>query len=98
MKESCHICKKEIERFNLGAVVTEPGSSIVNKTGGWRSHKPVVDLSKCIKCGICWMFCPDNCINIDKTGAIIDYDFCKGCGICAKECPVKCIKMVKEEK
>ena len=95
------IVEKDITpmKFNTGAVVTEPGSSIKNKTGGWRAKRPIVDHSKCIKCGICWMYCPDNCINIDKkTGAIIDYDFCKGCGICANVCPVKCIKMVKEKK
>jgi len=86
-------------KFNTGAVVTEPGSTVKNKTGGWRSKRPVVDSKKCIKCGMCWMFCPDACINIDKKkGAVIDYDYCKGCGICARVCPVKCIKMVKEEK
>ena len=86
-------------KFNIGAVITEPGSTIKNKTGGWRVQKPVVDLNKCIKCGICWMYCPDSCIKIDKKkGAIIDYDYCKGDGVCANVCPVKCIKMVKEEK
>lgn len=86
-------------KLTKGAVITEPGSTIKNKTGGWRTLKPVVDNSKCIKCGICWKYCPDSCINIDKkTGAIIDYDFCKGCGICANQCPVNAIKMVKEKK
>lgn len=86
-------------KFSLGAVIKEPGSSLKNKTGGWRTKKPVVDHKKCIKCGMCWMFCPDNCIKIDKKkGAVINYEYCKGDGICAQVCPVKCIKMVKEKK
>ena len=86
-------------KFNIGAVVTEPGSSKKNKTGSWRTLRPEINKDKCIKCGTCWKFCPDNAIKIDKEGkATIDYDFCKGCGICARECPVKCIIMTKEEK
>ena len=87
--------KKEQLKFNPGAVITEPGSSVKNKTGSWMSMRPVVDKSKCIKCGRCWMHCPDNAIKITKNGAVVDYDYCKGCGICATECPVKCIKMEK---
>jgi pyruvate ferredoxin oxidoreductase delta subunit len=92
--------KKEKLKFNPGAVITEPGSSIKNKTGSWRSLRPVIDREKCIKCGRCWMFCPDMAIKMDKKDgkAKVDLDYCKGCGICATECPVKCIKMVKEEK
>lgn len=87
------------DKFNPGAVITEPGSSKNNKTGGWRSLRPVVIEEKCIKCGICWSFCPDIAIKMDsKRGAVIDYDFCKGCGICSQVCPVKCVHMEKEEK
>jgi len=87
-------------KFNIGAVITEPGSSIKNKTEGWRSQKPEIDREKCIKCGRCWQFCPDLAIIMDKRDgkAKVDYEYCKGCGICETECPVKCIKMEKEEK
>jgi pyruvate ferredoxin oxidoreductase delta subunit len=83
-------------KITTGAVIEEPGSSIINKTGNWRTgKKPVRNAEKCIKCMRCWLVCPDNAIdeNIETN-----YDFCKGCGICAKECPVKCIDMVDEEK
>jgi pyruvate ferredoxin oxidoreductase delta subunit len=91
--------KKEQLKFNIGAVITEPGSSMKNKTGSWRSEKPVINKDKCIKCGRCWQFCPDAAIRMQKDGkADVDYDYCKGCGICALECPVKCISMEKEEK
>lgn len=82
-------------KITIGAVIEEPGSTIKNKTGGWRSFRPVRDKEKCTKCGLCWKFCPDNAINEDFD---VNYDYCKGCGICANICPFKAIKMVKEEK
>ena len=86
-------------KISVGEVIEEPGSTIKNKTGGWRSFRPVIDKTKCIKCGTCWKFCPDNAVRKNEKGEFeINYDYCKGCGICAKECPVKAIKMVKEEK
>lgn len=80
---------------NIGAVISEPGNSIKNKTGGWRSQRPVKDKAKCTNCGICWQFCPEGCIS-DKFES--DLKYCKGCGICAKECLFKALKMVKEDK
>jgi pyruvate ferredoxin oxidoreductase delta subunit len=93
-----HIGSDEKVKVTKGAVVTdvsETGSTKNLPTGGWRAERPVIDKSKCINCGTCWKFCPDNAINPDIS---VDYEFCKGCGICAKECPVKCIKMEPEEK
>jgi len=73
-------------------------STLVNKTGEWRNMRPVLDRTKCIRCYICWKFCPDVSIKILPDGNIEhDYEFCKGCGICANECPKKAITMVREE-
>jgi 2-oxoacid:acceptor oxidoreductase delta subunit (pyruvate/2-ketoisovalerate family) len=63
-----------------------------NKTGSWRTVKPVLDSDKCNACGLCGIFCPDDCI--DETG--IDYIYCKGCGICAEECPRNAIELMEE--
>lgn len=83
----------------LGAVIEEPGSTARNKTGGWRTSRPVWDKSKCIQCMICWQFCPDTAIpEKDGKRSETDLNYCKGCGICSQVCPVKCITMVKEEK
>ena len=91
--------KKQQLKFNIGAIITEPGSTVKNKTGSWRSLRPEIDRTKCIKCGTCWKFCPDAAIKMDKEGKpTIDYDYCKGCGICAMECPAKAIRMIKEKK
>ena len=85
-------------KINVGAIITEPGSSKNNLTAGWRSMKPEVDKTKCINCGICWSFCPDMSIKQGKDCVSIDYDYCKGCGICAMQCPKHAIIMKKEEK
>lgn len=83
-------------KIHTGARIPEPGNSVKNKTGTWRSLRPVRDPKLCRRCGICWQFCPEGCISPKTFDS--DPDYCKGCGICAKECPFKAIRMVKEEK
>jgi len=83
-------------------MIAKANSSLQNKTGSWRSYKPVIDLNKCIACGICAKICPDSAANLKRIKgemkAEINYDYCKGCGLCAKECPVKAIRMDAENK
>lgn len=85
-------------------------SSRGNRTDSWRTQKPVIDYSSCIRCMICWKFCPDNAISYSTEGSyqspnqrisvleapVIEYDYCKGCGICSNECPEKSIEMKME--
>ncbi len=84
--------------LGVGCVVNEPGNASQYKTGDWRSIRPVWDKEKCIRCGVCYLFCPD--MAIGKTGEgyfETDLYYCKGCGICVQECITGCIKMVEEE-
>lgn len=84
---------------NIAGIITEVGSTKKNKTGSWRTFKPVVDTAKCVGCGQCELHCPDSSIKVgDDKKATVDYDYCKGCGICAEICPAKAIEMVREEK
>jgi len=93
------MAKKEKMKFNTGAVVTEPGSSVNYKTGDWRVFRPAIDQNKCTKCSICWQVCPDNAIRVDKNEKYtINHDYCKGCLICVKECPVNAIDKEVEKK
>jgi len=80
-----------------GGVLKSTDSSTAYKTGEWRNQRPVIDYSKCDKCGACWIFCPDAAISFSKEGYEIDLDYCKGCGICARECWKRAIAMVAEE-
>jgi len=87
---------KKMEQGGL----TEPSSSLKNKTGSWRSLKPSWDKNKCVHCQFCTVYCPDNCILMDKkTGKRKETDltYCKGCGLCVAVCPVKAIKMIKDD-
>ncbi|MDP2729450.1 MAG: pyruvate synthase subunit PorD [Dehalococcoidales bacterium] len=94
-KSESELTSKDIE---IGAIVTEPGSARQYQTGTWRSERPVVDFSKCIKCGLCYVFCPEGCIAEREDGYFTaDLYYCKGCGICAEECPTDAITMVEEE-
>ena len=72
--------------------------SLEYKTGGWRAFRPVIDQNKCVKCLMCWLYCPEMAILWDGEKVSVNLDYCKGCGICANECPVKAITMVPETK
>ena len=80
-----------------GAAITEPGSSRYNRTGDWRSSRPVWKYDSCVKCGVCMIFCPEGCIAMQADGTpLSDLEFCKGCGICVAECWTGCIAMEEE--
>ncbi|MDA8161616.1 MAG: 4Fe-4S binding protein [Desulfobacteraceae bacterium] len=82
----------------FGCHVMEPGNSAKFRTGDWRSQHPVTDREKCIKCGMCWIFCPDMAYSQTLEGYYeANMEYCKGCGICAHECPKDAITMVPEE-
>jgi len=84
--------------LNIGLIVTEPGNARQYQTGYWRSQRPTYDFNRCIKCGICQLFCPEGCIGQNPEGYFeADLFYCKGCGICARECWTKVITMVDEE-
>jgi len=81
-----------------GFVVTEPGSASSYETGDWRSERPVRANERCIKCGICYIYCPEGCVKETEDGFFeADLYYCKGCGICAHECPRGVITMEEEK-
>ena len=74
----------------------EAPRNITPEAGGRR--RPIWENEKCIKCGVCYIYCPEGCITETADGFFeANLDYCKGCGICAHECWPKAIKMVNEE-
>lgn len=80
-------------------LLVKPNTSLGNKTGAWRTHRPVTDYKACVSCSLCAKLCPEACITMEPAAGtgrlkpITDYDYCKGCGLCAHECPAKAIRM-----
>jgi pyruvate ferredoxin oxidoreductase delta subunit len=82
----------------IGNIITEAGSASSRQTGDWRTERPVLDKEKCVKCGLCWIHCPDAAIRLGEDGYYeANLYYCKGCGICASICPVGAITMIEEE-
>jgi len=83
--------------IKVGCVITEAGNAAEYRTGDWRSDRPIWDKEKCIKCGICYIYCPEAAVVEDEEGYFsADLYYCKGCGICAAECWTGAISMVEE--
>jgi 2-oxoacid:acceptor oxidoreductase delta subunit (pyruvate/2-ketoisovalerate family) len=78
--------------------VVDPDEVAQPHTGGWRTGlRPDVDLSRCVNCLLCWLYCPDSAVLLDGTTFTgFAYDSCKGCEICAAACPTGAIEMVAE--
>ena len=57
---------------------------------------PMVDITKCSRCGICVRLCPMGAI--DKSTLAIDKDKCLRCFCCAKICPKKARKITYSPK
>jgi len=80
-----------------GGDLIEAGSSVKQKTGAWRTYRPVWDGEKCIHCLRCWILCPDSAVVVkDQKYDHVNLDYCKGCGICANDCPVDALAMKLE--
>ena len=81
------------QSYPAGLEINEPGTSVLNLTGEWRTQIPRRDQSKCKQCLLCTPYCPDSSIPVvNGKRQDFDYDHCKGCGICYTVCPFKAIR------
>jgi len=67
-------------------------TATLRHTGSWRMERPEIELAKCKRCFLCYLYCPDAAIRLDEDNyPHLDYDHCKGCMICSAECPTQAI-------
>lgn len=85
------------ETAPIGGVLPTPGNTVWNNLSTSRTGSlPVLDIDKCIHCGMCDMVCPDFCLvwseSTDESGQPsvqlqgVDYRYCKGCMRCVETC------------
>lgn len=75
-----------------GPTIRHRGSAALRQTGNWRTERPVIDLGKCKRCFLCYLYCPEAALRLDgENFPHVDYDHCKGCMICYEECPTDAI-------
>ena len=78
--------------------ILEKGRGKPLRTGDHRERTPEWDRERCIRCGLCYVYCPDGAIYRTDDGFFdVEVEKCKGCGICHRECWVGAISMVEEE-
>ncbi len=55
----------------------------------------VIDIQKCISCGMCMRKCPAGALTVDRAAKswTINRFACVQCGTCVEHCPMKCLKM-----
>jgi len=75
-----------------GSTIRHRASAILRDTGSWRMERPEIELAKCKRCFLCYLYCPETAIRLDTENfPHIDYDHCKGCLICYEECPTEAV-------
>ena len=91
--------EKKIKRAGLKETPQATVSGELPDRGSWRTFKPVIDYTRCIKCYMCWLNCPDSAYDIGKDEfPHCNSKTCKGCLICREVCPVKCITGQREKR
>jgi len=74
----------------MGAAIKNVAMGLASRAGKLRLHsagRPELRQDKCIACGTCARWCPEDAIEIEDV-AEIDYERCIGCGECVSVCPV----------
>jgi ferredoxin len=56
-------------------------------------RQPRVDITLCIRCGLCIQNCPQGAISMTYEGPWIDSRKCKSCGQCIEICPRGAIRI-----
>ncbi len=61
-------------------------------TQRWRLRMVVVDVDKCVGCGVCTHFCPMDALEAWGV-TVVNRDKCSGCLDCVEACPVDALEV-----
>ncbi len=85
------------DHTKVGCVLLEEGKAEPFEPGQKPTLVPVWDKNMCVRCGLCYLFCPDAAIKRGEDGYFeANLNYCKGCSICHKECWFGAISMMEE--
>jgi uncharacterized Fe-S center protein len=73
----------------IGAALKNLGMGLASRKGKMRQHssvKPFIKEKKCIMCGECIKWCPEDAISEQNNKAHINHEKCIGCGECLTVC------------
>lgn len=79
----------------MGAAIKNMGMGLTARGGKLSQHSgvlPSIDTKKCILCGRCVKFCPNNAISKIDEKFVIDHSKCIGCGECLSVCKQGAVK------
>ncbi len=89
--------KQHWKEVKVGCILLEEGKAQPFERADKPALIPQWDKQMCVRCGLCYLFCPDAAIRRSADGYFeADADYCKGCGICHKECWFGAISMTEE--
>ena len=75
----------------FGGTIKNLGMGLGSRSGKQMMHSdvlPKVNQNKCLGCGKCTKYCPENTITMEEGKALIIEGKCIGCGECTAICPV----------
>lgn len=87
--------ERELLRNLRKKVATEKYPFVKERPPEGLRGKLIIDMAKCIGCGLCVFDCPAGAIEMTGKGPAAELkvylDRCHFCGQCAESCPSKCI-------
>ena len=88
----------KLKNVTIECSVVAGGGAEPFKLGDPVAGLPSWDKERCIRCGICYVYCPTGAVVKVEDGFFdVDKGSCNGCGICHRECLCGVIGMVGEE-